>query len=376
MFEEIKKSYRNLAQKPFVAYVGTLTLAWALYLLVIAQPSYTTETRVIVRENREAAPGIIPGIAASLVGGGIKSSLEDAYVLVDYLQSSSLVSEIDTQLNLRAHFSTPSLDIFRRLGRNAASEDLHAYFLRHVKINVIPESSIVTIEVNAFEPAFAQKLAQALVTASEKAINNLNNRMVTAQTTLASNELSKARTNLTAARRKLLNFQATNNIIDPTGEVFSRLTSLAALDERLVQKRAELRIKQQFIREDAFDIRTLQQEITGLEAQRTQENQRLINSSGASDPQGIAAAAQAYEEVKLEADFALQTFTAALALDEKAKLDSARQAKFLLQISQPHLPEAHSFPSLFINTLTAFAVLSLFYGIIRLIIATIRDHTI
>lgn len=355
--------------------VGLPSLLVLLYLLLLAAPTYRTETRIIVRENSDSSSSVIPGLAASLLGGGIKSSLEDAYILVDFLQSSALIEQIDTQLDLRAHYASPKLDFVRRLSPDATAEALQKFYLRHVKISVIHESSIVTLQIDAFDPAFAQKLAQSLVTASEHAINDLNSRMIAAQTSLAERELVKTRSQLTSARRKLLEFQVANNIVDPTGEIGSRLTTLAGLDSRLVEKQAELRTKEQFLRDDAMELRTLRQEIGALEAQRAQENQRLLNPS-ATDSRSMAAAAQAYEEVKLEADFALQAFTAALALDEKAKLDAARQAKFLLTISRPHLPQDHTFPAPLLGTLTAFILFSLIYGITRLILATIRDHTL
>jgi capsular polysaccharide transport system permease protein len=196
--------------------------------------------------------------------------------------------------------------------------------------------------------------------------------MVGAQTAQADRELAKTRTQLTAARQRLLDFQVANSIVDPSGEIGARLGALATLDARLVEKGADLRTKEQFLREDAFELRTLKQEITALEAQRAQENLRLVNPSD----KGMAAAAQAYEEVKMESEFALHAYTAALALDEKAKLDAARQQKFLLPISAPHLPEEPVFPLPLLGTLTAFVVFSVLYGIARLIIATIRDHTL
>ncbi|MDF3056674.1 MAG: capsular biosynthesis protein [Rariglobus sp.] len=359
-------------KRRFHVCVGFPTLLALLYLLFFAASTYRTETRLIVRESSEETTNIIPGLAANLLGGGIKSSIEDAYILVDYLQSSALIEQVDAQLDLRAHYSAPRLDFIRRLASDAPAETLHDYYRRHVTISVAPESSIVTLQVDAFDPVFTQKFAQSLVTASEQAINQLNSRMVGAQTALAEKELARTRAELTAARRRLLDFQVAHNIVDPAGEIGSRLGSLAVLDERLVEKRAELRTKEQFLREDAFELRTLRQEITALEAQRNQENQRLINP----DNHGMTVAAAAYEEVKLGAEFALHAYTAALALDEKAKLSAARQEKFLLPIAVPLQPEEPVFPAPFVGTLTAFILFSLLYGIIRLIIATIRDHTL
>lgn len=357
----------------FIVCVGIPTLLVLLYLVIFAAPTYRTETQIVVRENSTSgSSSLIPGFAANLLGGNIRSSLEDAYILVEYLHSSAVIEQVDAELGLRAHYASPRLDFIRRLATDAPAETVHEFYRNHVKIIINPQSSIVTLQVDAFDPAFAQKLAKALVAASERAINELNARMVGAQTALAERELIKTRENLMAARQRLLEFQIANSIIDPVGEMSSRLGTLAALDSRLVEKRTQLRTKEQFLRNDSFDVRSLQQEIAALDEQRTQENLRLVNP----DDKSMAAAAQKYEDVKLAAEFTLNAFTAALALDEKAKLDAARQQKFLLPISAPFLPQEPAFPILLLNTITAFTLFSLLYAITRLIIATIRDHTL
>lgn len=343
-----------------------------LYLLLFAQPTFLTEARLIVRENADRAAALAPGLASSLLGGGVKSSLEDAYILADHLHGASFIEELDARLNLRAHYRAPRLDVLRRLSASAPAEDFHDFYRRHVKITVNPIPGILTFEVSAFDPTFAQTLALALVEASERAINDLNLRMVAAQTALADQELALTREQLAAARRQLLDFQVSRNLVDPATEIGARLANLARLDSLLLQKRAELGAKRQFLREDAVDLRLLTQEVAALQAERDRENQLLVNPSDES----MTATAQAYEEIKLEAEFALHAFTAALALNEKAKLDAARQEKFLLPVSAPHLPEAPVFPRPFVGAALTFLVLAVLHAIASLILATIRDHSL
>ena len=52
---------------------------------------YQAETKLIVRENKETSSSIIPGLAASLLGTGAQTSVEDAYILTAYLHGSQFI---------------------------------------------------------------------------------------------------------------------------------------------------------------------------------------------------------------------------------------------------------------------------------------------
>jgi capsular polysaccharide transport system permease protein len=116
----------------------------------------------------------------------------------------------------------------------------------------------------------------------------------------------------------------------------------------------------------------LQQQIAALSSQRQQETGNLV---GAGD-NSVAATLQAYEDIRIQSEFALQAYTAAFALAEAAKLEAGKQEKFLLLIAPPHLPEEPVFPSPIKGVLTVFICSSVLFGIGRLVISTIRDHSI
>jgi capsular polysaccharide transport system permease protein len=144
------------------------------------------------------------------------------------------------------------------------------------------------------------------------------------------------------------------------------------LDAKLIEKRTELRTKEQYLRPDAFEIRSIQQVIAALDSQRQQETGTLVTSGGAS----MAATLLAYEDVKMQAEFAQQAYASAFALVESSQLAAGRQEKFLLLIEAPNLPEDPIFPVPAIAALTAFAVSAILFGIGRLTLTTIRDHSI
>src|SRR5690606_13654167 len=124
--------------------------------------------------------------------------------------------------------------------------------------------------------------------------------------------------------------------------------------------------------DDAFDIQRLRQEIRALEEQRREETRRLVTEGDSN----IANTLQTYERLKLQEEFALAAYTTAFALAEQVTLEASRQEKFLLVIAPPHVPEKPVFPRPIRGTATALVLSCIAYGIVRLILATIRDHTI
>lgn len=352
-------------------FVVVPTMCALAYFLFLAAPTYQSETRLIVRESKETAPAF-PGLGGGLLGGIGTASLEDAYILAEYLHSSELIDAIDAALDLRSHFSAPRPDFVRRLKPNAPSEDLHRFFRRMTRLTVLTDSGIVSLQVRAFSPEFAQKLANEMIARSEIAINDLNTRLTEATLQTAERELLRARDQLADVRRRLFDFQVENRIVDPGSEIQLQLSNLAAIDARLLEREARLAVRSQILRDDAFELQVLRREIAALREQRSSETGRMVSPA----PGSAATAAHQFEALKLDAELALQQYSAALTSSETRKLDASRQQKFLLAIGAPALPEEPAFPRPIRATATAFLIILLFYGIGRLVIATIQDHTI
>lgn len=347
-------------------------LATAVYLTFLAQPTYQTEAKLIVRESQGSSGPVIPGFASALLGGGAKTSMEDALILRDYLHSVAFIELAAQRLELRKHFADAPTDPLRRLSPDAMAETFYKFFRQSVSIHVVPESSIVTVTVRAFTPAVAKELAEFIIVRSEQMINDLNARMTASQTALAQRELTQATERLMGTREELFRFQVANSMVDPVGETGAYFSNVAAIDSRLVEKKTMLRTEAQYLQEDAFDLRRLRQEIRALEEQRAEETRLLVSEGDDS----MANSLQAYEKLQMRKEFALAAYTAAFALGEKATSEASRQEKFLLLIAPPHTPEKAVFPRPVRGTATVFLLSCIGYGILQLILATIRDHTI
>lgn len=370
--ETILKIDEFWKRRGFHLFVIVPTLAVLLYLSFLAKPLYMSETKWLVRENRESSGSLIPGFASGLFDLGSQTSMEDALILADYLHSAELIGKLDAELDLRTHYESPSLDVFRRLGESVGRERFIKYFQKRIQVSIAPDSSILTLSVSSFDPVFSLKLAEKLIELSEDKINVLNDRIVDSQTATATAELERAQEELVKARADLLAFQMKHSIIDPGSQAAAQFSNIASLDRQIMEVQAELRTKQQYLREGSNELRQLEQTLKALGEQREQETRRLVSVGDSS----IASVLYNYERIRMENEFALNAYTATFALVEQAKLSAARQEKFILMIATPQLPDEPDSPRIFRDTLTTFVVLSLLFAIGRMILATIRDHTI
>lgn len=76
----------------------------------------------------------------------------------------------------------------------------------------------------------------------------------------------------------------------------------------------------------------------------------------------------------MKADFALDAYKLSLAAVENARIDATRKLKSLVVIEPATLPETAEYPRRLYNLATLLIGCLLLYGVVRLVIATIREH--
>ncbi|WOO40957.1 hypothetical protein [Rubellicoccus peritrichatus] len=347
------------------------TVLTLLYSLFVAQERYTVESQVIVRESDSGGMPLLSGMALGLFGAN-SASLEDAYILRGYLYSGSFLNQLNGEFDLREHYGNVGFDFMHGLSQSASQEDFLEYFRNALRIEIDPEASIITIATTAFSPEMALEMNKFMVASSEDEINRLNRIIAESQTRFAQKELDTAEAFLIKAESKLLAFQHEHGIADANSEAVSLFTRISELEGVLTTKETELKGMLKYIREDAIPVRALQQEIEAVKQQLEEEDAELSGSAEG----GMLPIIQTFQHLRMEVNFAAKAYASSFAALESAKLEITRQEKFLLLVAPPQIPDAPSAPEPIWETLTVLVVSLLLLGIIKLIIATIRDHTI
>jgi capsular polysaccharide transport system permease protein len=111
-----------------------------------------------------------------------------------------------------------------------------------------------------------------------------------------------------------------------------------------------------------------------LEATKAQIDVERLRATGTVDGAQLPALASQYQTLLSLAGFADDEHKAALIAAEQARMDSARKLKTLMVLEPATLPDLPVYPRRWVDWLTVVAVCGMIFTIVRLVMATIREH--
>lgn len=339
------------------------------YYATFAAERYVSETTVTVRQaNHETSA--LPGIAL-LLGGINPPSREDTLFVREYVHSLELLTRLDERLKLREHFAMGTRDPFLRLPANASQEQFLDYYRARVEVAFDDVSSLLTLRVQGFDPAFAQRLTQEILRESETFVNGFSQAIAREQMKFAQAELTSASERLQQNKGRLMEFQERHNVLDPTAQARASGALTIELQAQLTRQETELRTLQSYLNDNAAQVQAQRAQINALRRQLDIERARPLTSGGDAK---LTQLASQFRDLGMQVAFAEDTYKVALAAVENARIDAVRKLKTLVVIEPPALPQSAAYPRRLYNLATLFVACCLIYAITRLVITTIRDH--
>jgi capsular polysaccharide transport system permease protein len=340
-----------------------------VYLFGVAANRYVSESVVSVRQSGSSGAGL-EGLAMLLVPQA-GSGRQDSMVLQEYLLSMDTLKLADEKLGLRKAYAEPKADFVFRLPEGATQERFLEYFQSRVEVLFDDTTGLLTIRAQAFTPDLALKLNQFLVQTGERFINDVSHQLAREQLAFSETELTKARKDVEVAKLSLEGFQRDNGILDPAAQAMGSTGLSVQLQSDLSRKEAELKGLLGFLDPQALQIKTLRDQIAGLQAQLATESRRALRSGSGRELNQLAAD---YQSLVLGLQFALEAYKLALTAAETSRIETVRKLRHVVLVETPVLPESAEYPRRWYNLLALALGLALLYGIARLVVATIEDH--
>jgi len=353
----------------FVLMVLIPTLSYGLYMWTKAAQQY--ESNVGFGSRTEEAPSTFDFLGA--LGGMSQSGSKDMDILSQFIISQELVGRLDSQLDLKAIYSKPQGDPLNRFARGGTIEKLVAYWQRMVIVNYDNATGLMTLQVFAFEPADAQRIAKAILVESTKIINDLS---LTAQddTTRYSKEaLAAAEKKLADTRVAVLDFQIKNHIVDPTSTIANQNSVIGTLNQELATSQIDLDMLTGAVAADDIRIATLKRKLDVIRNRIVVEQAKVGGAADASAP-GFARLTQEFERLKVDQDFAERSYLSALAAYDQAINDAQHKTRYLATYVAPTLAEAPTAPNRPLSALVVALVGFLLWSITVLIYYALRDR--
>ncbi len=228
------------------------------------------------------------------------------------------------------------------------------------------------MRANAFTPEDAQAIARAILTESSLLVNRLSIQAREDAIRFAREELVEAEEHLHNLRQKLAEFRRVNRIVDPTADVAGQMGLLNALQAELAQALVERDVLLSFA--DERDQRVVQanRRITAI-TERIDEERTSLGVAGA-DEGALSDVIGAFEELRVDLEFANAAYTQTLASLAAARAEARRQSRYLAAHIQPTLAESPLYPrrALIAGLLGLFLLLG--WGVVMLVYYNVRDN--
>ena len=339
-----------------------------IYYMFFAANRYVSESVITVRQSNDnnQVSGLmlaIPGLAAP--------TQSDTLYVQQYVHSLGLLNLLDAQLHLRQHYQASKKDPFFRLWPGTSQEWFLEYYRSRVKVAYNDTSSLLTIQVEGFDPVFAQKLNQAILQQSERFVNDYSQRISADNMKFSEEQLKIAQDRLQSAQQKVLLFQREHHLLDPTAQAQASGALTAELQATLAKQEAELRNARSYLTENSYQVQALKNLVDATRGQLDAEQSRSTSNQHDSALNSLAAQ---FQDLKMSLSFATDTYKLALTAVESARIDSTRKAKSLVVIDPPSRPEIALYPRRIYNLITLLIVCCLLYVVVRLVVTTIREH--
>ncbi len=368
-----KQRLRLLLLKLLFA-VGIPTLLASLYWGLMASDYYTSHAEFVIH----SADGNGSPILDSLLGAGMGASVsdKDARLAKEYLESRDALRKLMEEHRFVEVYSDAALDRFSRLEKDATLENAYEYYTGGWRKGLIgvdfdSMSGVAQIRYRAPSPEQAKHMLEALLGYAEKVVNDLSNRSRQDQLNFARRELALAEARLLEARSAMLAFQNTNEEMDPAKAATSVATIKGVLEGELAKTQTLYSEMRAYMQPDAPQVKRLASRIASLKLQIERENQRLVNTDG---EDALNETIARYEAALMEKEFAQKSYQAALTYLETARAESARQIRYLSVIVPPSVPSDPDYPERLHNVLTVFFLSFIFYLLISMLIASVREH--
>ena len=345
------------------------------YLGTHATDQYVSVTGFTVRTQESSAANELLGGLAQFAGG---TTASDSDILYEFIQSQEMVEAVNANVDLREHYTQVwPHDWAFGLWPEASMEDLVWYWHRIVGIAYDSGTGLTEVSVSAFDPETAQKITAEIVRESQDRINDLNARAREDALGYARADLEEALERLKGAREALTRFRTRTRIVDPAADMQSRMGVMGNLQQQLAAALIEYDLLRGTTNGSDPRLTKAEQRIEVIRDRIQIERQTFTSDNtdtgavGEDYPTLIAE----YESLAVDAEYAEQSYRAALTALEAARDDAARQSRYLATYIKPTLAQDSEYPQRFILGGLSALFLLLFWSILSLIYYSIRDRS-
>jgi len=344
----------GLLRRPlFLAFLAA-NLISVLYFGLIASPVYVSRASLTVLNPTIQGSNL----TSMLSGGSGDGTAEAAYVLKDYVASWQAFHDLAAQTDLARNFSRGDVvgryggltDLFRK---NDVA--LWRYYKKHVRVDVDVKSGIASVEVHAYQPAFATRLADAVLADALAHMNRMGRQQAEVDLAAARSKVAAVQSELAQTDAALARYRSSVGVYDPKEEYASDLDLL----NQLGGKEAELKSQYAAVQKATPNSPVLQ----NLADAMASVEGRMAAARGRFPELGKVSAE--YERLSGLRDNQ-QALLQQVSLSEQQAMRTSDQSRYFMQlISPPSQPQTPELPDRALWIGGVFLASLLLWGLLR-----------
>lgn len=339
-----------------------------IYFGLVASDVYVSESRFVVRSAQRQSQTSVVG--ALLQGTGFSRSQDDAYAVVDYIESRDALRELNradyiadaygNHGDFLSHFSRQLDDSF---------EALWKYYSKHiVSVDFDSTSAITTLQVRSYTSKDAEKINETLLNISERLVNRMNDRAAADTVEFAQRQVDVAAEKAKQAAIALAQYRNTHTVFDPDKQSALQLQQVSNLQTQLFIAQAQLTQLQEAAPANP-QIGTLKTNIATLQRQI-----EAANSGVTGGPGSLSDKAAQYARLQLDSQFADKQLASALSGMESARAELQHKQLYLERLVEPNAPDIAVEPRRLKSIFEVFALSMVVWGVLSLLLAGVREH--
>jgi capsular polysaccharide transport system permease protein len=311
------------------------------------------------------------GLGAILQTAGFANASEEVSAAQSYAVSRDALQAINKNGAFEKAYSAPHIsrvDRFNPLGLWGSFEDLYQYFQGKVTLQNDSATSITTLTVKAYTSEDARRFNEQLLELSEATVNRLNVRGRQDLIRFAEAEVDNTKLKAQEAAIALASYRNRSGVVDPEKQAEVQMQMVSNLQNQLIAAKTELAQLRRYAPENPR-IPVVRTQVDTLQGEIDRETGKVTGSRAS-----LAANAVQFQRLTLENDFAAKQLAASLASLEEARNEARRKQAYVERIVQPNLPDSAMEPRR-LRGIFATIILSLIaYGILRMLLAGVREH--
>lgn len=366
-FDSLKEGAKNVGLL-FHLCVSVPTIISLFYFCFIASDVYVSQSRFVVRSpNKPEATGF--GVLLKTVG--FSNAGDEIFAANDYLQSRNALSDLNAKGAVTRSYGDKAVSLFDRFdptGFNGSFEALYRYFRHKVSVQYDSSTSITTMEVRAYNAKDTKRFNEALLQQAEALVNRLNTRARKDLMGTARDQVEQARAQALRASQALAAYRDRSGIINPEKQAEVQVQMVSKLQDEMIASRIQLD-QLRLLASQSSEIPALEARIAGLQ---TSIDTELRRAAGGKD--SLSKAAIEYQRFVFDDQFAQKKLTAALTSFEEARLDALHKQAYVERIVQPSLPDEAQEPYRLRGVLATIVMGFVAWGILSMLLASLRDH--